>query len=240
MTRKGSELIARDLDHMTSWEGSAEELADIAKSLLQACGVLDEGDDLTVRLIRDYVSRNILRRPDRRGKEAVYSYRNLLEVVAARVLVADGWPLAKIAEHFAFSSDEDLIALIPGQEGGNQALKLARSFIAREPKAADSTRAMRRGAQASQSSLETRMSFRERAARVTSLQTELREAMDRLGLPPDKPPMEQVTLIAVAPWCQLIIETARLKTLTAEDAEVIGRAITASLLSPSLRKEIQK
>jgi hypothetical protein len=45
---------------------------------------------------------------------AVYGYRQLLEIVAARVLVADGWPLAKIAEHFAHIADAELRNLISG------------------------------------------------------------------------------------------------------------------------------
>jgi hypothetical protein len=73
--------------------------------------------------------------------------------------------------------------------------------------------------------------FRQRAARLSSVQVELREALRRLGLPEDGPAVEQLTLIAVAPWCQVLVESGRLQRLTIEEAEEIGRAVTASLLT---------
>ena len=59
----------------------------------------------------------------------------------------------------------------------------------------------------------------------------MREALRRLGLPEDGPAVEQLTLLAVAPWCQVLVESRRLSRLTIEEAEEIGRAITASLLT---------
>ena len=43
----------------------------------------------------------------------------------------------------------------------------------------------------------------------------------------------KLTLIAVAPWCQVLVESRRLARLTIEEAEEIGRAVTASLLTVS-------
>jgi hypothetical protein len=60
---------------------------------------------------------------------------------------------------------------------------------------------------------------------------ELREALRRLGLPEDGPAVEQLTLIAVAPWCQVLVESRRLQRVTIEEAEEIGRAVSASLLT---------
>ncbi|MFZ4809671.1 MAG: hypothetical protein ACOYLQ_20645 [Hyphomicrobiaceae bacterium] len=233
----------QNFDTLTAWEGTGDDLADIASRILRERGFAEDPVSPNVRLIRDYASRGILTKPERRGKEAIYAYRHLLEFVAARVLVADGWPLAKIAEHFVHISDDELRTLIPGQERGNRALELARSFLRGGSPPRDAARPQAKfskstvGDKATQKTTSGTL-FRERAARVSSIQADLRNAMDRLGLPPDAPPMQQVTLIAIAPWCQLLIETERLKTLTASDAEEIGRAITASLLNPSIRKEI--
>lgn len=233
----------QSFDKLTTWEGTGDELAELANRLLRERGFAEDPVSPNVRLIRDYANRGILTRPERRGKEAFYSYRNLLEFIAARVLVADGWPLAKIAEHFVHISDDELRALIPGQERGNRALELARSFLR-----GGSTQHSRvrpqgkfskpRHGERTKDETTSGTLFRKRAARFSSIQMELRDAMDRLGLPADAPPMQQVTLIAIAPWCQLLIETERLKTLTADQADEVGRAIAASLLNPSIRKEI--
>jgi hypothetical protein len=231
----------QSFDKLTMWEGTGDELAELANSLLRERGFAEDPVSPNVRLIRDYASRGILTRPERRGKEAIYQYRNLLEFIAARVLVADGWPLAKIAEHFVHISDDELRALVPGQERGNRALELARSFLrggGTQHSQVQGKFSKSRLGERTKDETTSGMLFRKRAARVSSLQMELRDAMDRLGLPADAPPVQQVTLIAIAPWCQLLIETERLKTLTADQADEVGRAIAASLLNPSIRKEI--
>ena len=73
--------------------------------------------------------------------------------------------------------------------------------------------------------------FRARAARLSGIQSEMRDALRRLGLPEDGPAVEQLTLLAIAPWCQVLVESRRLPRLTIEEAEEIGRAVTASLLT---------
>jgi hypothetical protein len=46
--------------------------------------------------------------------------------MAARALVADGWPLAKVTQYFALTPLEDLLLLISGQRRSNPALTAAR------------------------------------------------------------------------------------------------------------------
>lgn len=217
------------------WQGNGEELAKTAGDILAARGLADDPISLNVRLIRDYAQRGIISRSERRGKEAIFGFRHLLEFVAARVLVADGWPLAKVSEHFAHISDLELIALIPGEAKNNPALSVARRLLdeaqARHPRQRQAELSMFRDADRPSTAF-----FGDRAARLSGMQAELRESMRRLGLPPDAPPAEQVTLIAIAPWCQLLIESGRLSRLTVDEAEEIGRAITASLLNPEIRK----
>jgi hypothetical protein len=169
-------------------------------------------------VIRDYAQRGIVSRAERHGKEAIYAYRQLLEFVAARVLVADGWPLAKIAEHFAHIADAELRNLILGHPGDNRALAVARRLRgeAQHPSPAMSGKPSRPKPLPDPSD-----EFRERAARLSRIQAEMRE---------------QVTLLAVAPWCQVLVESRRLSRLTIEEAEEIGRAVTASLLAVTKKR----
>ncbi|MEH6626578.1 MAG: hypothetical protein V7739_09040 [Motiliproteus sp.] len=108
------------LSNWVNWEGNITELADIAADLDINL------EPYSTRLIRDYAQRDILTRPIRQGKEAVYGYRQLVELLAARALVKDGWPLRKIATYTANMSHGELEHLIPGQEGDNDALSIIR------------------------------------------------------------------------------------------------------------------
>jgi hypothetical protein len=220
--------FADDLAEFVSWTGDVSELARLAGEILAARGLADASNEPTVRVVRDYAQRGIVSRPQRQGKEAIYGYRQLLEFIAARVLVADGWPLAKIAEHFAHIADTELRTLISGDQTKNRALTVAqrlRSEAQLAPSGVHGKPSRYR------SSPDAADDFRRRAARLSSVQVELREALRRLGLPEDGPAVEQLTLIAVAPWCQVLVENRRLQRVTMEEAEEIGRAVTASLLT---------
>jgi hypothetical protein len=219
--------VASDLAEFESWTGDVGELARLAGEILVARGLVDASTEPTVRVIRDYAQRGIVSRAERLGKEAIYAYRQLLEFVAARVLVADGWPLAKIAEHFAHIPVAELRNLISGYQDGNRAAEVARRLRS-ETRIADPAKA---GKPPDTPLRGTSHDFRERAARLSSIQSEMREAVRRLGLPEDGALYEQVTVIAVAPWLQVLVQSRRLSRLTIEEAEEIGRAVTASLLT---------
>src|SRR5262245_13515833 len=117
--------VADDLAEFESWTGDVGGLARLAGEILAARGLVEGSAEPNVRLIRDYAQRGIVSRAERQGKEAIYGCRQLLEFVAARVLVADGWPLAKIAEHFAHIADTELQDLISGDQTRNRALAVA-------------------------------------------------------------------------------------------------------------------
>jgi hypothetical protein len=213
-----------NLEKLEGWSGEVDELARLAGTILAARGLADSTTEPNVRLIRDYAQRGIISRAERQGKEAIYGYRQLLELVAARSLVADGWPLAKIAEQFAVTGEADLRSLVTGPRASfTPAQQVIRRLRAEAPPST--------GARSPSTE-----SFRKRAAQMSSMQAELREALRRLGLPQDAPAVEQLTLIAVAPWCQLLMESKRVERLTIEEAETIGRAVTAALLTMNRRK----
>jgi hypothetical protein len=144
------------------------------------------------------------------------------------VLVKQDWPLKKIAEYFPSLSDDDLLKLIPSSPKAS-ARDVARGLLREsglDPKLPRPTSAL---ATASPD-------FAQHAARVSGLQADLGQAMRRLTGRSDAPRAEQVTLIAVTTWCQLFIESAKLRKLTVDEAEEIGRLVTAALLNPNIRK----
>ena len=159
--------VTDDLAEFEGWTGDVSELARLAGEILAARGLADASTEPTVRVIRDYAQRGIVSRAERQGKEAIYGYRQLLEFVAARVLVADGWPLAKIAEHFAHIADTELRNLISGDQARNRALAVAQRLRSEAQLAPPGVHAK---PSRYRSSLDPADDFRQRAARLSSVQ----------------------------------------------------------------------
>jgi hypothetical protein len=208
------------LETHKDFSGSAEELARLASDLCGALGMATE--ELSVRLVRDYAQRDILSRPERQGKEAVYTWRHLVELVAARALLADGWPLAKITEHFALTPFETLLSLIPGQRPGGSALDAARRIR--------STAAAVRDAAPDFALMMPSAPPSERMASQRQMRIDLHTAMQQLGGRGASPRITPMTRIALDDDIQLLIATERIRNLSLEEADAVGRAVTASIV----------
>jgi DNA-binding transcriptional MerR regulator len=209
------------MGNFSQWSGNIEELVDAANSRWSVIGSRDNHNQgpLTVRVVRDYIQRGLLGDIGRMGKESLFVQENLDRLLAVRLLLADGWPLAKIREHFDLSTPEAINSLIPSRE--SNALRSIRRI--REDMVDRSERPKPDPVMKS-------------AARMSSIQAEMAAALSKLGLPGHGPMTEELTLIAVAPWCQVLIEAGRLPKITVEEAEEIGRAITGSILTIANRK----
>ena len=75
-----------------------------------------------------------------------------------------------------------------------------------------------------------------RARESNSIQREMREALNKLNIPSDGPPMEDLKLIALAPWCQVLLNDDRFQKLTVQEARDLGDALTASLTAKILKR----
>ena len=217
------------LEKLTNWQGNLENLIDQAERVSSGFR-LNDTTEISVRMVRDYIQRGILGEIDRTGRELVFNYSHLLKLVLSRVLLNDGWSLKKIGEHFEFTEIKDLEELLP--RTGNTALsaiKRLRSSIdgakprmSREPQE-ESTFAVSR-----------------QAARRTSIQQEMQSALRKIGLPEDGPATEEITLIAITPWFQALLQKDRIRSLTLEEAEEIGKAVSASLTKLILKRGERK
>ena len=194
------------------WTGTIDELVDKANAML-GINSKDAGA-LNVRLIRDYLHRGLLGDVVKQGKEGLFTHENLIRLLATRVLLKNGWPLAKIKAHFDLSRFEAVESVVPLKESA--ALRSIRQIKKRSMTPA--------AAPVSDPVLKS-------AARLSSVQRELSDALQRLGVEPGQFATEALTLVAVAPWCQVLLQSDRIARITAEDAEDLGRAVTAAVLS---------
>jgi hypothetical protein len=214
--------MTTDPNSLRSWTGNLDDLSRKVWEILRETDPA-EAEPPTMRLVRDYIQRGLLGNIPRSGRELMFGYDNLLRFVAARVLLRDGWGLGKIVEHLNQCTPEELEALWP------QTQNKAMAALTR----------IRRESFASSEPPPTATHFR-RAAAMSPLQFEMRDALRKLGLPEDGPATEAVTLMAITTWFQALVTTGRIPSITPEEAEEIGRAVTASLLKLARRKEFRK
>jgi hypothetical protein len=77
------------------FQGGAEALIEKAQEIAKALNLDQEGNEGNERLLRHYVSMGVVDKPSREGRDALYGFRHLVQFVAARRLLAEGFPLAK-------------------------------------------------------------------------------------------------------------------------------------------------
>ena len=213
------------LEQLKDWRGNLEKLIEQAEKVSSELELKDN-TEISVRMVRDYIQRGILGDVDRSGRELEFSYQHLLKLVLSRVLLSDGWSLKKIGEHFELTNTQNLEDLMPKQ--GNPAL----SAIKRLRSSVDgATTQMSRDP-----TPDAAYAVSRQAAKRTSIQHEIKSALRKLGLPEDGPATEEITLLAVTPWFQALLQKDRLRTLTLEEAEEVGQAVSASLTQLILKR----
>ena len=222
-----------------SWEGNAEALAKHAKSWMRLKGIGDPSFEPNERLVRDYVARGILSKPERKGKEAVFRFEQLAQFLACRAMIEDGWPLIKIAEDFGVSSLSDILNLVPGEDAGNNALELIADFKAgympSDSEVNDSAIMYSKKYSTSYSASERNesRSFLRRSRHSYETRADIKDVLRRLGSDFGNVIREDFTAYQLASWLVLLIDKDKARDITRQDAEDIGRGITAALLNRS-------
>lgn len=202
---------------------------------MQRIPALSDLPVLTERLVRDYVRRGIVSSPEHVGREAVYGFRQLLELIAARVLVADGWPLRMIAQTFKGAGEDALLEIVEGRKPeANEAIRHDQDQlshddavqVARFMTALPADMPLAKGF----TSQKKPTAFLERAADVSKMRADARAARQRLQLNEAEASARSLVLFDIAPWAILGVETERLKSLTDEQCEDLTRAVRGALI----------
>jgi DNA-binding transcriptional MerR regulator len=98
----------RRLRQHSGFSGSGEELLRLVEELASILHLAPEDDSGNERLLRHYASVNVVDKPSRQGRGAVYTYRHLLQFLTARRLMKQGFALSKIAEFTSVVPTETL------------------------------------------------------------------------------------------------------------------------------------
>ncbi len=219
-----------------NWTGNAEALAKLVKFWLRKKDIGDKSFEPNERLVRDYVAKNILSRPERLGKEAIYGFKQLIQFIACRAMIEDGWPLSKISEDFQISSINEIVNLIPGESIENDSLSLISEYKTENRRPSLDRDLIQKSslnmdASSSAPNQNYSASFIKRNRDNYETKTDISEILKRLGSDFGNVIKEDFTAYQLASWLILLMDKDKAKEITRKQAEDIGRAITAALLN---------
>jgi DNA-binding transcriptional MerR regulator len=113
--RDNAGLDQAGLNIAGDWVGGIEQLVHEANARLVYLLPEDRSgrpkDEVNARLVRHYTTQGLLGAPRREGREARYTRRHLLELLALRRLMADGLGGKVLMSALEYRSDEELAAL---------------------------------------------------------------------------------------------------------------------------------
>lgn len=115
------------------FQGGAEALIDKAQEIAKALSLDQEAAEGNERLLRHYVSMGVVDKPTREGRDALYGFRHLMQFVAARRLLADGFPLAKIAGYTGAVTTDMLVSYLEKPDKASEAELLVAAFRSTTP-----------------------------------------------------------------------------------------------------------
>jgi hypothetical protein len=167
--------------------------------------------------------------PEREGREALFGLRQIVEFLATRYLLRDGWPLAKAAEIVRGTDVTGLTQLIPSERPRTRAEELVAQYRGSHSEAPMSMPAAPR-----QVSAETPLA---KAADISRRRVSLEENLKALGNPAGRPDRERIVRIALTPWCHVHVDARQLGEMSDDTPEILGAALTQALQEERIHKQ---
>lgn len=117
------------LDRMRKdFQGSADDLIVSAQELAKILNLNQEASEGNERLVRHYVSVGVVDKPTREGRDALYGFRHLVQFVAARRLLTEGFSLAQIAKYTGAVPTDALTDYLEKPDRASEAELLVAAF----------------------------------------------------------------------------------------------------------------
>ncbi len=234
-------------DDLAQWRGTAAELADRLNDVLTGIPSLaDDAGSANERLVRHYVQVGVLTAPEREGREAMFGLRQVVEFLAARYLIKDGWPLAKIAEMVRATDLDGLAGMIPSERPRTRAEEVvakyrtkggsrvsAATFALAAQSAPPTPRKAVQKAMKLESPLSTPLA---RAADITRRRVSLEENLKALGNTAGRADRSRVVRIELTPWCHVHVDLAALGEMSEDTPDILGAALTQALQEERIQK----
>ena len=244
-------------DDLAEWRGTAAELADRLNAVLTGIPSLaDDAGSANERLVRHYVQVGVLTAPEREGREALFGLRQVVEFLAARYLIKDGWPLAKVAEMVRATDLDGLAGMIPTDRPRTRAEEVVAKYRRGRPlEAPVSARPQPKASQrvsaetfaltpesappANRASVQQAMRLESpiaRAAGITRRRVSLEENLKALGNTTGRADRSRIVRIELTPWCHVHVDAATLGEMSEDTPETLGAALTQALQEERIQK----
>ena len=245
-------------DDLAQWRGTAAELADRLNEVLAGIPSLtDQAGTANERLVRHYVQVGVLTAPEREGREALFGLRQVVEFLAARYLLRDGWPLAKVAEMVRASDLDGLAGMIPTERPRTRAEEVVAKYRRGRPLAAPESASAPAGNVSQNVSAETfaltplsaparpRAAVQQamkletplaRAADITRRRVSLEENLKALGNAEGRADRSRLVRIELTPWCHVHVDAAQLGEMSEDTPDILGAALTQALQEERIQK----
>ena len=241
-------------DDLADWRGTAAELADRLNEVLKGMPSLaDDAGAANERLVRHYVQVGILTPPEREGREALFGLRQVVEFLAARYLLKDGWPLAKVAELVRATDVAGLSQLIPAERPRTRAEEVVAKYRAASTSAEEAAPVARRAAAAAfmltsqtpPASAARRPAVQQAmklesplavAAGISRRRGSLEENLKSLGNSAGRADRSHIVRIELTPWCHVHVDLAALGEMSEDTPDTLGAALTQALQEERIQK----
>ncbi len=230
-------------DDLAQWRGTAAELADRLNDVLTGIPTLaEDAGSANERLVRHYVQVGVLTAPEREGREAMFGLRQVVEFLAARYLLKDGWPLAKVAEMVRATDLDGLAGMIPTERPRTRAEEVVAKYRtparSRVPSASfsltpQSAPLVKRAAVQQAMKLESPLAV---AAGISRRRVSLEENLKALGNADGRPDRNRIVRIELTPWCHVHVDAAKLGEMSEDTPDILGAALTQALQEDRIQK----
>ena len=126
------------------FQGNADALITKSQEVAKTLNLEQEAAEGNERLLRHYVSIGVVDKPSREGRDALYGFRHLVPFVAERSLLAEGFPLAKIAKYTAVVPTDALTSYLEKPDRASEAELLVAAFRTEAPSRSSPAQSPRR------------------------------------------------------------------------------------------------
>jgi DNA-binding transcriptional MerR regulator len=167
--------------------------------------------------VRHYVQVGVLTPPEREGREAMFGLRQVVEFLAARYLLKDGWPLAKVAEMVRATDLDGLAGMIPSERPRTRAEEVVAKY--RTPGRSRAPAAPLA-----------------RAAGISRRRVSLEENLKALGNTAGRADRSHIVRIELTPWCHVSVDAAKLGEMSEDTPDLLGAALTQALQEERIQK----
>jgi hypothetical protein len=181
----------------------------------------------------------VLTPPEREGREALFGFRQIVEFLAARYLLKDGWPLVKIGEIVRASDIPGLAQLIPSDKPRTLAEEVVSKYSSGRAAAsapAARSRLAKKPSGTEWHTLAASTAPHYRAADISRRRVSLAENLKSLGNAGGLAIRSPIVRIELTPWCHVQVDAHELTRMSEDTASVLGAALTQALLDERTQK----